>query len=112
MQYSLSYYRAMRQRLKQVLSKVANEDSKRFIIYGAGELAELAYLTIREMDLKLVGFVSKEGGQAFLSYPLFPVEALQDREFDALLIADLGDTESVRGRISRGKVSGHKVITL
>lgn len=112
MQYSLSYYRAMRQRLKQVLSKVANEGSKRFVIYGTGELAELAYLTICEMDLKLVGFVGKEGRQEFLSHPLFPVEALQDREFDALLIADVGDAESVRERISREKLSRHKVITL
>lgn len=112
MQYSLSYYRDMRQRLKQVLSKVASEGSQRFVIYGTGELAELAYLTIREMDLKLVGFVGKEGGQAFLSHPLFPMGELQDREFDALLIADLGDAESVRTRISREKVFGHKVITL
>lgn len=112
MQYSLSYYRDMRQRLKQVLSKVASEGSQRFVIYGTGELAELAYLTICEMDLKLVGFVGKEGGQMFLSHPLFPVEVLQDREFDTLLIADLEDTESVRARISRDKVSGHKVITL
>jgi len=112
MQYSLSYYRDMRQRLKRVLSEALGLGAKRFVIYGTEELAELAYLTICEMDLKLVGFVGKEGGQVFLSYPLFPVEALQDREFDALLIADLQDTDSVRAQITREKVSGHKVITL
>lgn len=112
MQYSLTYYRDMRQRLKEVLSHVASSDHKRFVIYGTGELAELAYLTIREMDLHLVGFVSKNGGDAFLSHPLSSMDALQDLEFDTLLIADLQEAESIREQISREKVSGDKVIIL
>lgn len=111
MQYSLTYYRDMRQRLKESLANVAGSDHKRFVVYGTGELAELAYLTLREMDLQLVGFVSKEGGQAFLSCPLSSVEALHDWKFDTLLIADLQEADSIRDQI-RDVVSGDKVITL
>src|SRR2546425_12016586 len=43
MQYSLSYYRDMRQRLKVVLTGLASAGAKRVVICGTGELAELAY---------------------------------------------------------------------
>jgi len=112
MQYSLFYYRDVRQRLKQALSAVSITGSKRLVIYGTGELAELAYLTVRETDWTLVGFVDGKPEQTFLSHPLVPIEALLNWEFDAILIADIEDTEKIRERIIRERVPRHKVITL
>ncbi len=112
MQYSLSYYRDMRQRLKDVLSRLSSAGAKRIVIYGTGELAELAYLTIREMDLTLVGFVDGDQEQTFLSYPVWPIGALPNWEVDAVLIADLEDTKKVQARIFRVGVSKEKVVTL
>ena len=112
MQYSLSYYRDMRQRLKDVLSGLSSAGAKRIVIYGTGELAELAYLTIREMDLTLVGFVDGDQEQTFLSYPVWPIEAVPNWEVDAVLIADLEDTNKVQARIFRAGVSKEKVVTL
>lgn len=112
MQYSLSYYRDMRQRLKDVLSGLSSAGAKQIVIYGTGELAELAYLTIREMDLTLVGFVDGDQEGTFLSYPVWPIEAVPNWEFDAVLIADLEDTKKVETRIFRVGVSKEKVVTL
>ena len=112
MQYSLSYYRDMRQRLKRVLSGLSRAGAKRIVIYGTGELAELTYLSIREMDLTLVGFVNGEQGETFLSYPVWPVDALSHWEFDALLIADLQEAKQILARIVREGVSMDKIITL
>ena len=112
MQYSLSYYRDMRQRLKDVLSGLSSAGAKRIVIYGTGELAELAYLTIREMDLTLVGFVDGDQERTFLSYPVWPIEAVPNWEVDAVLIADLEDTKNVQARVFRVGVSKEKVVTL
>jgi len=112
MQYSLSYYRNIRQQLKQVLAACAKAEAKRVVIYGTGELAELAYLTLREMDLMLVGFVDGAQGQMFLSYPLWPVEALSGWTYDALLIADLTDTKKIHARLVRAGVPKDKIVTL
>jgi len=112
MQYSLTYYRDMRQRLKRVLSGLSKAGAKRIVIYGTGELAELAYLTIREMDLTLVGFVNDEQGQTFLSYPLWPMESVSNWEFDALLIADLQEANKVQALLVREGVPKEKIITL
>jgi len=112
MQYSLSYYREMRDRLKQVLTELSHAGAKRIVVYGTGELAELAYLTLREMDLTLVGFVDGAQGQMFLSYPLWPVEALSGWNYDALLIADLTDTKKIHARLIRAGVPKDKIVTL
>jgi DNA-binding MarR family transcriptional regulator len=113
MQHSLSFYRNIRHRLKQVLSELTNAGTKRIVVYGTGELAELAYLTLREMDLTLVGFVDggKEG-QRFLSYPLWSVDALQQWEFDAVLIADIEGVDKIRARILREGIPKQKIVSL
>ena len=67
MQYSLSYYRKMRERLKHVLTGLSVAGAKRIAVYGTGELAELAYLTLREMDMTQVGFVEDKHERTFLS---------------------------------------------
>ena len=111
MQYSLSYYRNMRERLKVVLTERAKAGAKRIVICGTGELAELAYISLREMDLTLVGFVDGNQG-TFLSYPLWPIEALPNCEFDAVLIADLEEAKKIQARLVRIGVPREKIAAL
>ena len=111
LQYSLSYYRDMRQRLKVVLTGLARAGAKRIAICGTGELSELAYISLREMDLTLVGFVDGDQG-TFLSYPLWPIEALPNWEFDAVLIADLEEAKKIQARLVHAGVPREKITTL
>jgi len=112
MQHSLLFYRDMRQRLKIVLTERAKAGSKRIVIYGTGELAELAYISLREMDLTLVGFVDGNKGETFLSYPLWPLETLPNWEFDTVLIAELKERKKIQNRIIRAGVPREKIVTL
>jgi len=111
MQYSLTYYRQMRERLNVILTERAKAGAKRIVICGTGELAELAYISLREMDLTLIGFVDGEQG-TFLSYPLWPVETLPSWEFDAVLIADLEEAKKLQARIIKAGVPREKIATL
>jgi DNA-binding Lrp family transcriptional regulator len=112
MQYSLSYYRNIRQQLKQVLAACAKAEAKRVVIYGTGELAELAYLTLREMDLMLVGFVDGKEDQTFLAYPVWPVETLSGWTYDVLLIADVTEAKKIQARLIGQGVPKDKIVTL
>ncbi len=76
MEYSLSHYRDMCAGLRETLSHAANNGTKRVVIYGTSELAEMAYLSLREMHMTLVGFVDDTQQESFLSYPVWPPEAL------------------------------------
>jgi len=112
MQYSLSYYRDIRDRLKCRLADLSEAGGKRVVIYGTGELAELAYLSLREMNMTLVGFVDGKQQQIFLSYPVWPLDTLANWDFDALLIADLGEREKIQARILREGVPKAKIMAL
>lgn len=112
MQYSLAHYRDMRARLRDTLSRAAGNGVKRVVIYGTGELAELAYLSLREMDMTLIGFVDDGQREAFLSYPVWQPEALAGWEFDAVLLADMERMSRHKENLSVHHIPDGKVLAL
>ena len=89
MQYSLSYYRDMRTRLKEMLSTFDGSNGQRVVIYGTSELAELAYLSLREMNIDCIGFIDGSSRESFLSCPVSSPERIAGWKFDRVLITDL-----------------------
>jgi DNA-binding MarR family transcriptional regulator len=85
--YSLSLYRRARHALREALGELADSGLKRIALYGTGEAAELAYLTLKEFGLEPVGVFSRDGGDAFLGFPVRPVRELAHEEFDGLVLA-------------------------
>jgi len=112
MQYSLSHYRDMRARLRETLLRATENGVKRVVIYGTGELAEMAYLSLREMNMTLVGFVDDGERDAFLSYPVWRPEALTGWEFDAVLLADIEQTAQHIQKLGHHHVPDGKVLAL
>lgn len=112
MEYSLSHYRGMRARLREALSPAVHNGTKRVVIYGVGELAEMAYLSLREMHMTLVGFVDDSRQEAFLSYPVWPPEVLREWEFDAVLLADFDQVAGHRATLHQRLVPDSKIIAL
>ncbi len=89
MQYALSYYRDMRGRLKDMLSALNGVNSQRVAICGTSELAELVYLSLREMKIDCVGFIDGNSRESFLSCPVSSPDRLHGWNFDRVLITDL-----------------------
>ena len=112
MQYSLFYYRDVRQKLEQAMAASLNAGFQKLLIYGTGEVAELAYLIIRANDLALVGFVDAKKVKSFLSYPVWPLEAMSHCDFDAVVIAELDNAEGIRSQIIRQGTPAEKIIAL
>ncbi|MCP9447855.1 MAG: winged helix-turn-helix domain-containing protein [Nitrospira sp.] len=110
--YSLSYYRDMRRRLKTALETPVRSGAKRLAVYGTGELAELAYLTLRELGLAFVGFVDDRSGGTFLSYPVRPMASLKEGEFDGLLIADLERGPQIMVWLVRHGIPKEKIFSI
>ncbi|BFU93758.1 MAG: putative transcriptional regulator, AsnC family [Nitrospira sp.] len=112
MDFSLSYYRDIRTRLKEMLTAPDGVRGQRFVIFGTGELAELAYLSLREMDGTCVGFLDDERRESFLSYPVCFPEAISRWKFDKVLIADLDRASVHEARLIGCGVSPDKVMRL
>lgn len=112
MQYSFVHYREVRQVLGKALIQLAGSGSKQVVIYGTGELAEMAYLCVLEANLQLVAFIDCVEKGRFLSCPVLSAEALPELEFDAVLVASLENLADVTARMIRLGIPKKKIVTL
>lgn len=112
MQYSLSYYRDMRGRLKEMLTALDGTNGHRVVIYGTNELAELTYLSLREMNIDCVGFIDGDARQSFLSCPVSSPEGIAGWQFDRVLIADLDHAAACEEQLVQSGVPREKLLRL
>jgi predicted transcriptional regulator len=102
MDYSLHLYAVVRQHLRAVLQECAAAD-KRVAIYGRGEAAELAYLSLKECGLDPVAIFDATNGQDFLGQPVRLIAEHGEVDFDLMIVATLESTgEQVNGLIREG----------
>src|SRR5262245_48004915 len=66
MDYSLQLYKQVRAHLHDVIEPLSRNGSSRIAIYGTGEAAELAYLSLRELGLEPVAIYGEPGVGTFL----------------------------------------------
>lgn len=95
MQYSVSLYGHVRRRLQTALEPYALDKQSRVVLFGTGEAAELAYLTIAGLGLELVAVFDRHPQGQFLGFPVRAVADHGDVEFDVLLVATLEQVEPV-----------------
>ncbi len=112
LEYALSHYRELRARLREALSQMARNGMNRVVIYGTSELAEMTYLSLREMQMTLVGFVDDGRQESFLSYPVRSLDVLREWQFDAVLLANFDQQTGVRTKLEHQQVPDSKIIAL
>jgi ribosomal protein S25 len=88
MDYSLHLYGEVRQHLRDAMQDCAAA-GKRVAIYGSGEAAELAYLSLKESGLDPVAVFDQTGGRVFLGMPVQPIAEHAGVEFDLMIVATL-----------------------
>jgi DNA-binding MarR family transcriptional regulator len=89
MEYSLALYGQVRQHLRTVLQSALQENKRRVALYGTGEAAELAYLSITELGLELVAVFDGAAARQFLGQIVRPIDEHREVDFDVLVIASL-----------------------
>src|SRR3954470_2509534 len=88
MDYSLHLYGEVRQHLRAVLQDCAAA-GRRVAIYGRGEAAELAYLSLKEFGLDPVAVFDGDGGKEFLGMPVRPLREHAEVGYDLMIVATL-----------------------
>lgn len=111
MRYSLQLYRRARQTLRESLGSLHDRGMKRLALYGTGDAAELAYLTLKECGLEPVGVYAAAPGE-FLGYPVRPVSECNADEIDGLVVATFERPEPHMRELARHGVPPAKCVTL
>lgn len=112
MRYSLRLYRQARQALREALSPLAEGAPQRVALYGTGEAAELAYLTLRELGIEPSGVFDGRNGARFLGRPVGSVDHLVPGEHDRVVVATLDPTDRAVAELESRGVPRSRLILL
>jgi hypothetical protein len=111
MDYSLHLYGEVRQHLRVVLQECAAAN-RRVAIYGRGEAAELAYLSLKECGLEPVAVFDVDGGHEFLGMPVRPVSEHHQLAYDLMIVATLESSGQQVAALIRDGVPPEKLFPL
>ena len=112
MEYSLFLYRQVRDQLRSGLQPFVLQDRKRAVIYGTGEAADLAYLSIAEIGLELVAVFDDDGARTFLGHAVRHIDTHAQVEFDLMLVATLDRPDEVLGRLVQLGIEPERLVTI
>ena len=114
LEYSLYLYRRVREVLKETLSRVAQSGGRRIVVFGSGEIAEIAYLTVKELGLQLVAVIDEPTlTQRFMDLPVSGLSALRTLEFDCGIVSSLnGEVGKFRKALRELGVLEQKVVVI
>ena len=88
-QRSYQYVRKVRIRMRDSLMQLSKEGVDSVILYGGGDMGEVAYLALQEAGIKLVGVIdASRAGRPFLGHTILPVSSLPLLLFDRIIITE------------------------
>jgi len=111
MDYSLHLYSEVRQHLRAVLHECAASD-RRVAIFGCGEAAEIAYLSLKEFGLEPMAIFDVDGGREFLGMPVRPIAEHSQVPCDVIIVATLDGSGSQCAELIRDGVPRDKLFPL
>jgi hypothetical protein len=98
--------------LRTVLEPYGLRNEKRVAVYGTGEAAELAFLSIAELHLELVAIFDNVGDGHFLGHPVRHIETHKEVAFDLLLVATLEPSDQIVERLLKLGIDGAQLAML
>ena len=117
MQFSWNFFQGIRSQWREQFQRLGSEGVQRIVLCGTGELAELAYLTLRESDLQVVAVVDRDrAGSNFCGHVVEPFSALKTLQYDRVILAAAGPNPdlhaALHARVSEQGVPDARIVGL
>ena len=114
LEYSLHLYRNIRTLLTQTLSVMTKPGGASVVLYGTGEIAEIASLIMQQRGLDVVAVVDEAGSgkTSFMGRPVKTLAELAALPFDWVLVASFKDNHEIIRRLGHSGVRREKIITI
>jgi DNA-binding MarR family transcriptional regulator len=112
LEYSLRLYRQVREHMRDSLRQVAAGSGTRVALYGTGEAAELAYLSLKEMNFEPVAILDGENARHFLGLPVLDVHHHPLTDYDLIVTATLENPEAMIAQLEQRGVPRERIVTL
>mgnify|MGYP000683944042 CR=1 FL=1 len=113
LRYSVNFYKEIKALLVKRFKEMERRGINRILFYGAGEVAELAYLYLQFTNVRLVGILDEEGeGAEFFGLKMEGISRLKQKDWDAILITRLEDTRRIFAVLRDAGVDQERIVTL
>jgi len=94
LQYSVNFYKEIKNLLVNKFKEMEKARLNTIMFFGAGEVAELAYLYLQLTDLQLVGIIDDgHDGVDFFEFGVDGLDLLDQKDWDAILLTRLDNTD-------------------
>ena len=111
LQYTVSFYREAREKIRESFDTISGDGIRDVVFYGAGEVAEISFISLAETDLKLVAVIDdfKKGGN-FFGMPIYGREKLDEIDYDKVIVTTFRAADAIHKilkdekNISTGKI--------
>jgi len=101
-------YRETKKPLVDFTQKVYKEGIKTVLLYGAGEVINVAIETLEDANFKIIGIVDdspQKQGKLIYGYSVIPSEEISKQSFDAIIITSFSYRNAISERIKNMNVN-------
>jgi len=112
-QYSFHFYKRALGNFQSLLNELEKKGVKHLVFYGANDLAEIAFISLKATDIKLVGIVDdlRQGGK-FLDFTVKSTGELSTLEFDRIIITTVDSKQAIYNKLREKKIPDQRIIML
>jgi len=111
--HSFKFYRETRQMLRDLYAELETQGVRRIVFCGAGDLAEIAYLSLQQSCIELVAVVDDgKAGNNFMEFTIVHTDRIESLWFDRILITSVNSTESILEKIATLDIPPNRVVEI
>ena len=112
-QHSYNFYKEARQKLRNLYVELENQGITRIVFYGAGDLAEIAYISLQETAIQLMAIVDDEKmNTRFMKFPVTDPAHLDTISYDKILVTTINSRKVILEKIAQSGISSDLVIEI
>ncbi|MBW1692064.1 MAG: winged helix-turn-helix transcriptional regulator [Deltaproteobacteria bacterium] len=112
-QYSFRFYKKALSDLEDMLDEFERTGVKRVAFYGANDLAEIAFITLKATSIKLVGVGDdSRKGKTFLGYTIKSIAELRKLAFDKVIITAIESRKEIYRKLLVRRIPEEKIVLL
>ncbi|MFH0772167.1 MAG: winged helix-turn-helix transcriptional regulator [Candidatus Omnitrophota bacterium] len=106
LEYTVHYYINLKKNISSKLTLISKDGVKRIVYYGAGDVMEVAFVTLHETEFELLGIIdddkNKQGKKMF-GIDISGLEDIKRLNPDAIIITSIRYKDEITRRISLNK---------
>ncbi|MFH1102667.1 MAG: winged helix-turn-helix transcriptional regulator [Pseudomonadota bacterium] len=108
--FSFQFYRKARAKLHEIFIGLEEQGGNQVVFYGAGELAEIAYISLQETSVRLTAIVDDQRiGEQFLGMGIKSPNMLPELVFDKIIITAMNSGEAIMENVLSKGIPQYKV---